>query len=109
MVDNEVWLVHHKKEDVKMAIEKKELPKVKIRLRGLERGPIELTILPRKKMILDENGVVEVDEATARKLLSPEYAGTGWEMYKEKEEPAKGRKSKAEDETVSKEEFAHKI
>ena len=68
-----------------------------------------MTIAPKKKVILDENGIAEVEEGLARKLLSPEYAGAGWELYKE--EPAKGRKSKVveEEEPVSKEEFAQKI
>lgn len=105
----EVWLVNHKKGGIKNMAERIDLPKVKIRLRGIERGPIEMTILPRKKVILDEHGVVEVDEGTAKKLLSPEYAGAGWELYKE--EPAKGRKSKAEEpeKSVSKEDFAQQI
>ncbi len=111
MADNaiipEVWIINHKKEEVKMADPK--LRTVKLRLKGIDRGPIELTIAPRKKAILDENGVVEVDENLARKLLSPEYRDTGWELYKE-EPVTKGRKSKAEEEQpASKEDFAKQI
>ncbi len=112
MVDNaiipEVWIINHKKEEVKMADPK--LRTVKLRLRGVDRGPIELTIAPKKKVILDENGIVEVEENLARKLLSPEYAGTGWELYKEPDTVTKGRKSKAEEEQPSsKEDFAKQI
>lgn len=103
----EVWIMPHKKEDKNMA-ETKALRTVKLRLKGIERGPIEMTIAPKKKIILDENGVAEVEEGLARKLLSPEYAGAGWELYKE-EPPAKGRKSKGVEEEPSKEEFAQQI
>jgi hypothetical protein len=61
----------------------KEIPKVKVRLRGVERGPIEITIMPKMKVVLDEDGITEVDEQIAKKLTGPDYIGTGWELVKE--------------------------
>lgn len=69
-----------------MAIEKKELAKVKIRLKqlvGSNRLPIELTILPRVKAIFDENAITEVTESQARMLMGPGHAAEGWEIIKE--------------------------
>jgi len=69
--------------------QKKELKKVKVRLRslvGTERLPIELTILPRVKAIFDENAIAEVTEVQSRMLLGPGHVGEGWELVKD--EPA---------------------
>jgi hypothetical protein len=91
----EIWTVNLKKEERKMA-ERKDLPKVKV------------TVAPKNKVILDEHGVVEVDEGLAKKLLGPDHAGEGWELVKEEPETAKGKRaSKVGDPT--KEEFAQTI
>ena len=66
-----------------METKKFEPKKVKIRLKGLERGPIEITILPRKKAIFDEYGIAEVDENIAKILLNPARSGAGYELIPE--------------------------
>jgi hypothetical protein len=81
-----------------MAIAKDKM--VKIRLKGLNRGPIEITVLPRKKLIFDESGIAEVEERVANILLGPAHAGEGYELVTEKTEkeitPSVIRKSKEE-------------
>lgn len=89
-----------------------ETLKVKVRLKNVRKGhPLELTVLPRVKVVLDENGVAEVDEKIARQLLSPDHAGAGWELVTET--PAdlgKGKRaSKAEETPKTKEEFLQQI
>lgn len=65
-----------------MATAKERL--VKIRLKGLDRGPIEITVLPKRKIIFDENGIAEVGESMANVLLGPAHAGEGYELVQEK-------------------------
>lgn len=85
---------------------------VKVRLRNIGRGPIEMTILPGKKVIFNEKGITEVDEGIANILLGPGYVNYGYELVKEEltKETKPERLPKREGkETSSKENFLNQV
>lgn len=57
--------------------------KVKIRLKGLEGGPMRLRVLPKFEADFDVRGVAEVPSFVAEKLLGPGYKGSGFELFEE--------------------------
>ena len=83
-----------KKGDVKMS--KQEIGTVKIRFKGLI-GATELVYPGLKtKVQFDEKGVAEVPAWIAKKLLGPDFAGAGYEIYTEEALKAE-RKAKVQE------------
>jgi hypothetical protein len=79
-----------------------EIGTVKIRFKGIDRA-LELVYPGLKtKVQFDERGVAEVPASIAKKLLGPDFAGAGYELYKEEEVLKTERKAKIQEKPESK-------
>ena len=92
-------------------MDKAEIGVVKIRFTQIHK-PLELVYPTMKyKIQYDERGVAEVPEWVAKKLLGKDFAGMGYELFKE--EPVKvERKAKVQEEKAevkTKEDFLAEI
>jgi hypothetical protein len=94
-------------------MDKAEIGMIKIRFTQIHK-PLELVYPTMKfKIQYDERGVAEVPEWVAKKLLGKDFAGMGYELFKEepvKEKPE--RKAKVQEEKAeikTKEDFLAEI